>query len=194
MPTILLLAGWAGSGKDTVADILVRKYGYYRVAFADALKRDAAMRTGLPLSVFHTEAKDHPLQQSVPAFPTAKKPRDILLQLALQMRAENPDIYADTVIHDIAEHTGTCFVVSDWRYKRELCRIREMCPDAQILTMRIVRPGVSASLDSSEHDLDKELMDYIIPNSGTVEELTQHLAHLLESSPNLAHTHPDSLQ
>jgi hypothetical protein len=35
------VAGLAGSGKDTVADILVSKYGFCRVSFADPLKRYA---------------------------------------------------------------------------------------------------------------------------------------------------------
>jgi hypothetical protein len=179
MTTILLLSGWAGSGKDTVADILVRKHGYHRVAFADALKRDAAVRTGLPLSDFHTAAKDKPLSSSLPAFPTAHTPRDIILQLALQMRAENPDIYADTVIHDIAEHTGDKFVVSDWRYKREEQRIREMCSEARIITARVIRSGITQSYDPSERDLDNANIDIIIENNGTLADLEKQVAAIM---------------
>jgi hypothetical protein len=36
---IIGLAGRAGSGKDTVANILVRDHGFIKIAFADALKR-----------------------------------------------------------------------------------------------------------------------------------------------------------
>lgn len=39
---IIGLAGRAGVGKDTVADVLVSKYDYVKVAFADPLKRVAA--------------------------------------------------------------------------------------------------------------------------------------------------------
>lgn len=38
---IVGLAGLAGSGKDTVADILVKNFGFVKVAFADPLKRIA---------------------------------------------------------------------------------------------------------------------------------------------------------
>ncbi len=189
-PTILLLSGWAGSGKDAVAEILVREHQFRRVAFADALKQDAAKRTGIPLNDFHTAAKNQPLQHHVPAFPTARTPRDIILQLALQMRAENPDIYSDTVIAEMAESDGVRFVVADWRYKREYARIREMCPDAKPLRVRIVRPGIVPSADPSEHDLDFEPMDITLENNGSLEELKMTVAHLLESSPMLAHIHP----
>lgn len=176
-PTILLLSGWAGSGKDAVAAILVRDHQFRRVAFADALKQDAAKRTGVPLNDFHTEAKNQPLKHHVPAFPTARTPRDIILQLALQMRAENPDIYSDTVIAEIAESDGSRFVVADWRYRREYTRIREMCPPGtKILRVRIQRPGVVPSDDPSEHDLDDEPMDIVIQNSGTLDDLKESLS------------------
>ena len=35
---IIGLVGYIGSGKGTVGDILVREHGYYKFAFADALK------------------------------------------------------------------------------------------------------------------------------------------------------------
>lgn len=39
IPMIVGLCGYAGSGKDTLADMLAGKYGYEKVAFADPLKR-----------------------------------------------------------------------------------------------------------------------------------------------------------
>ena len=170
-PLIVMLSGWAGSGKDTAASILVEQYGFQRVAFADALKVDAAKRSGIPLDTFHSTAKDKPLQTPCPAFPTAKTPRDILLQLALQMRAENPDIYADSIICHIVESAREQqFVVSDWRYRREAMRIQEMLPSARLLRVRIQR-HVTASSDPSEHDLDNEPMDIIIENNKGLKEL-----------------------
>ena len=38
-PMIIGLSGGAGTGKDTVADILVEQHGFYKIAFADEIKR-----------------------------------------------------------------------------------------------------------------------------------------------------------
>lgn len=174
-----MLSGWAGSGKDAAASILVKQHGFERVAFADALKIDAAQRSGLSLHTFHSAAKDEPLQTPCPAFPDAKTPRDILLQLALQIRATNPDIYADSIICHIVESAKEQqFVVSDWRYRREAARIQEMLPSARLLRVRIHR-HVTQSSDPSEHDLDNEPMDIIIENNKGLEELMYNLQCLL---------------
>ena len=37
-PSLIGLTGYAGSGKDTVADILVQNHGFVKVAFADPLR------------------------------------------------------------------------------------------------------------------------------------------------------------
>jgi hypothetical protein len=174
-PLIVMLSGYAGSGKDAAASILVSNHGFKRVAFADALKVDAAKQTGIPLQIFHSAAKDQPLLMPCAAFPAAKTPRDILLQLAVKMRAENPDIYADSIICHITESAReTEFVVSDWRYRREAIRIQEMLPSAHVLRVRIHR-NVIPSTDPSEHDLDNEPMDLIIENNTSLEELAQQL-------------------
>jgi hypothetical protein len=179
-PLIVMLSGWAGAGKDAAASILVSHFGFVRVAFADALKLDAAHRTGVPLTIFHSAAKDEPLVAPCVTFPTAKTPRDILLQLALQMRAANPDIYADSIICQIAESTKKrLFVVSDWRYRREAARIQEMLPSASILRVRIQRTDINRSSDPSEHDLDNEPMDLIIENNKGLAELELMLCDVL---------------
>jgi hypothetical protein len=38
-PVIIGLSGGAGTGKDTVANILVEQHGFYKIAFADEIKR-----------------------------------------------------------------------------------------------------------------------------------------------------------
>lgn len=41
-PTVIALTGYAGAGKDTVADALVTHAGFRKVAFADALRLEVA--------------------------------------------------------------------------------------------------------------------------------------------------------
>lgn len=50
--TIIAMAGYAGTGKDTVADLLVEHAGFRKVAFADAVRGELANTFGVDLSAF----------------------------------------------------------------------------------------------------------------------------------------------
>jgi hypothetical protein len=61
-PTIIALTGAAGSGKDTVADLLVKHAGFTKLAFADPLRQEVcdAFRSE-PLELTRRETKEHPI-------------------------------------------------------------------------------------------------------------------------------------
>ncbi|NDE14523.1 hypothetical protein EBZ80_06285 [bacterium] len=179
--TILLLSGWARSGKDAAAALLEEEKGWHRTAFAEPLKACVARVTGLPAELFHTAAKDWPLPAPCPLYPTARTPRDLLLQHALRDRAVDPDVYARPVLQQILESPpdATEWVISDWRYRREADYIAEMIAatsePVRLLRGRVLRPGVVPSADPSEHDLDDELMDIVIHNAGSISDLRDAL-------------------
>ena len=58
MKQILLLSGYARSGKDSAANLLEEEHGYRRFAFADALKEMVSTLTGIPVALFHSQQKD----------------------------------------------------------------------------------------------------------------------------------------
>jgi len=61
---VLALSGWKGSGKDTLAETLIKDHKYIRFSFADVLKEMVAKQYGIPVSVCHTpETKEAPLFQ-----------------------------------------------------------------------------------------------------------------------------------
>jgi hypothetical protein len=157
----------------------VEECGFKRVAFADALKEDAATVTGLPLECFYTAQKDRPLSAPVAAYPSAKTPRDILLQHALVRRAVDPDVYSKGVATTIMDGPGSRYVVSDWRYCREHeVLVAELGEFYNIFRVRIVRPGIRQTEDPSEHDLDGLTMDYVINNNGKISDLRHAIKHV----------------
>jgi hypothetical protein len=168
---VLLVSGWAGAGKDTVAALT----GYRRVAFADPLKRHVSEATGIPLSVFHSRWKDRPLAAPLPRYPTARTPRDALLQHALVARERDPDIYAREIATEIRDNPGIHhWVISDWRYRREYAFLRETLEQSDgfhLVRVRVERPGITPSGDPTEHDLEGEEMDIELDNDGTEEAL-----------------------
>lgn len=175
---ILLVSGWAGAGKDAVANILGTR-GYKRVAFADPLKRHVAAIAGIPVTVFHDRAtKDQPLRTRCPIYPTARTPRDILLQHARIAREADPDVYAREIADEIYENAGIQhWTISDWRYRREYDFLRSSLSeeDYDIIRVRVVRPGITPSTDPTEHDLVDEEMDHIIINDSTLDVLRRNV-------------------
>ena len=171
--TIILLSGWARSGKDVVASILVNKFGFRRLAFADALKEEVAAETGLPLTLFHSDQKD----TVIPSL--SKTPRQLLLEHALASRERDPDIYSRKVAAVARSHDK--IVISDWRYQREYSFLRSAIPGT-ILCYRVTRKGVIPSLDPSEHDLDTQSMDAHITNDRSLEMLDAAVSELFQTA------------
>ena len=172
MTTIVLLSGWAGSGKDAAASLLTDEMNFTRLAFADLLKEDVSEKSGIPLSAFHDPAeKDKPIQHMYHV-----TPRQLLLAHALTVKANDPDIYSRKVASLVLALGHGRFIVSDWRYKREYEVLREkLGPDACIIRGRINRPGIAVLNDPSEHDLDDESFDFTVTNDGCISDLRDRL-------------------
>ena len=169
MKQILLLSGYARSGKDSVANLLEEEMGYRRFAFADALKEMVSTLTGIPVALFHSQQKD----SVIPGPSSSKTYRDLLIEVADQKRAIDPDIFSRFVGTQIVESGASYVVISDWRYRREESFLRSFLDQTlyQIRRARVVRSTVIPSEKPIEHDLDGEPMDLIIPNNGSISDL-----------------------
>ena len=175
---LVMLSGWAGSGKDAAATLMVEEMAFQRLAFADALKKDAAQVTGLPLVLFHSPSlKNEPLGTTVHPYTTAETPRDVLLQHGAQARAADPDIYTRTVVKCIHDLNLPRVVISDWRMLHEYNFITRALPDYRIITARIFRDSVSPRPESIEHELDEFTFNVTLYNNGSTSDLRDMLHH-----------------
>ena len=174
-PIVLLLSGWACSGKDAAAALLVEEMGFERLAFADGLKEDVSRLHGIPLHVFHDRvSKDRALEGS------NKTPRDLLLEHALTIRATDPDAYSRRVAARVQSGPGSRYVISDWRYKRECEHLHTILgSNVRLLRARIQRSGITPTEDPSEHDLKGESFDFVVQNDGCISDLRDGLKTLL---------------
>ena len=162
---IIGLTGYAQSGKDTVAKILVEQYGYTRVAFADKI-RDFLydinpMVSGEPLQVKvdvdgWDKAKQHPEVRRLLQV-TGVGARKIFGENFWVNQALGPMALAHPKI-----------VVTDVRFINEADTLR--INGGQI--WRVKRIGVSAvNAHISETELDGYPVDQIFTNNGTLEDL-----------------------
>lgn len=163
---IHLLSGWSGSGKDATASILVEKYQFVRLAFADVLKNMIAEEYNFPVRWTTTEIGKQTM------LPCGKTVRQCLIQRGQEIRQErgDPGFFARQVAREIQQLPPTQnIVISDWRFPIELETLQRELPDRQILQIRVQRQNQEASWvkdDFTEHQLDAWPFEYILQNSG----------------------------
>ncbi len=164
------LAGWAKSGKDTIADYLVREHGYRRVSFADPM-REALLRLDplIPMMTGHMRLSSavrlmgwEDLKRESPEV------RELLQRFGTEVGRQmfDQDFWVKLALSSILP--GEKIVFSDVRYKNEAESIRKLGG----VIFKVVRDGVApANNHSSEHDLADYEFDAVVHNNGTIEDL-----------------------
>ena len=183
---IILLSGWSGSGKDTVADYLVARHNYKKFAFANPLKNLAAELYKFPRELADSQEGK---QQLWPVGYSKKTIRQILIDLALFDKSRfGDDIYAiETMGHISKESSDSNIVISDTRYLNEIRVILEFAikEKHQFEVWRIsFRDRDESPVDDiSEHILDTYRADVYISNPGdSLENLYSILEDVLSDS------------
>ena len=161
---IIGLTGYAQSGKDTVAGVLVDKYGFTRVAFADKIREFLysinPMIGGEPLQI----------KVDVEGWEKAKKHTEVRRLLQVTGVSARKIFGSQFWVNQTLRHfaTESNVVVTDVRFTNE----------AQFLQAngghlwRVQRVGVGAvNGHISETELDDYPVDQIIVNNGTIEDL-----------------------
>ncbi len=165
---IIGLAGYAQSGKDTVAEILINRFGYKRVAFADKLKEFAydtnpivGYVAGEPITLKHVVDRD--------GWESAKTNTNIRRYLQdIGLAARNHFSQTFWVDQAMRQVTDLKVVITDVRFINEADTIR--LNGGQI--WRIQRPGVGAvNGHVSESQMDDYEVDQTIVNDGTLDTL-----------------------
>jgi hypothetical protein len=162
---IIGLTGYAQSGKDTVANILVEKYGFERIAFADPI-RDM-------LFEMNPNYNDTLLQQAITSQGWDEIKKNSIVRRMLQnlgvgaRKVLGEDVWiiaALRKINDVNKH----YVITDVRFENEAAIIKQLNGEL----WRVIRPGVEAVNNHiSEHEMNGYNVDRELHNGGTLEEL-----------------------
>jgi phosphomevalonate kinase len=166
---VLFLSGWSGAGKDTVAFLLQKRYGFQRLAFADPLKEIVARELCLPVNLLHTQ------EGKAMKLLSGETVREVLIRRGQEIRAaaKDPGFFAkcvaDSILNDDRMPTG--YVISDWRLMVEFETLtRHLGRGYTVLTARVYRQGQTKSPVAStytEHGLDSIQFDITLENPGT---------------------------
>jgi hypothetical protein len=182
---IIGLSGYAQSGKDTVAKILVDHYGFRRVAFADKIRDMLYELNPIVSCEEHDSSLGYIRVKDLVddyGWDSAKKEveiREYLQRLGVSARNHiGSDVWVKSAINKVwgpNDHV----VITDVRFKNEAQAIKEIYALNQL--WRVIRPGVGAVNNHiSERDLDDYEFDFDIYNEGTLISLHEDIDILME--------------
>jgi phosphomevalonate kinase len=162
---IILIRGFSHSGKDFVGNILCKKYGYMRFAFADSLKKLVAYKYNCDLNILHSQKGK---LETCFTDNLKRTYRQILIDEAREMRQVNPDVFVKHSCEEIKQlSSASKIVITDWRYENEISVLHDMFPNDNIYTIHIIRKEQTESPvnDISEYQLMNYKCDYLIYNN-----------------------------
>lgn len=175
---IIGLAGYARSGKDEVAKILVRDYGYTRIAFADSIRE-------FILKINPILESGHRVGEVVKEFgwdiaKSKTETRRLLQETGVVARELfGQEFWVEQALKKIGYETNVVF--PDVRFKNEMVVLRQL--EGKIF--RVMREGVGpVNAHISESQIDDSYYDGYIPNNGTLEELEEYVHTFMKPYAN----------
>lgn len=186
------LVGLIGSGKDTVAEQLVKQHNFKRDSFAKSLKDATANIFGWDRALLEGHSKESREWREQPdrfwseKFGKEVTPRWILQYFGTEVCRENmlDSIWVDSLV---ARYRGENTVISDTRFVNEINTIRKQGGKIVLIKRGEIpsREEMQASgAHQSEWDWIGCKFDYEISNNGTLQELytsvDDMLSHLLQ--------------
>ena len=186
--TIIALSGYGTSGKDTVADMLVEKYGFAKYAWADTLRY--AAETLDPIVHWDEEFGSGPLRYTealnhygyIEAKAKFPEFRRILQYLGTDVGRNliDDNVWVDATFKRIANERSLSdhIVISDTRFPNEANAVK-LRSESQNFVVRITRPNIGPVSDHiSETALDDYDFDYVIHNDGSLADLEDSVDRL----------------
>jgi hypothetical protein len=178
---IIGLSGYAQVGKDTVANHLVKNYGFVKVSFADPIrealyKLDPKIRVDELSNASLANAVDHMGWEEVKRL--SSDARELLQRLGTEVGREmfGDDFWVNQGLLRAKEHKNVVF--ADTRYMNEANAIVKA--GGQI--WRISKPGNKpVNNHPSEVDLDEYEFDWHIPNYTGIDQLHNLVDQIMRS-------------
>ena len=190
---LVALSGYGGSGKDSVADVLVADYGFKRYAWADTLRLAAAALNPIVswdgrVPIRYIDAIEE-VGYNVAKFEYPEV-RTLLQRLGTEVGRNliGDNVWVDATLHRIQRECDPWddVVITDTRFLNEVEVVKN--PEASPLRgsaycVRVNRPAVGPAGDHpSETDLDDYDFDYTINNDGALEDLPGAVEDFLKAT------------
>lgn len=186
---VIALTGPKGSGKDTVADIIHRKYTpeWYtvnRTAFADPIKQ--VVQHIFQLSPHGTHQYDMFKRTNVSYtlpehIPSSIPGRHIVREIGMLMRKYDEKQFNEYVYNKVTSGRFTdkrIEIVTDLRFDNEYTMLKN---DLGAKIVKIKRPDYHYDGHITERGFDDQLVDFVINNNGSLVDLHTQTLQMVDT-------------
>lgn len=182
--TLILLAGYKRSGKDTTGSLLKDKLKGKQVELVSYAYKLKKMCHDAFNPLLELISKTYGIQFPGDFF-EEKSPihRLILQKVGTEIvREVNPKYWVETLSDYIYKSDSEVFIATDFRFPNEYHDIVKNMDLDRIITCRVVRPLALKDEDShkSEHALDDFKFDFEILNDGDMTQLSEKIDGFIE--------------
>ncbi len=179
MRLIILINGFSCSGKDTMADYIVKQYSskFLKLSMADKLKKHTANKYNFDSDLTQTQCGKKTM---IPVF--NKSVRELLIEEALSLKKiYGNDFFIENLLHYIRlKNIKENILISDFRFKNEhTFLVNNAKLDYKVITVRINRFARSPVNSPSEYSLNNFLFDYEINNTSDIETFKKNIDKFL---------------
>ena len=195
---IIAICGFQGSGKDTLANILIKKYGYKKLSFGGTVKDVASIIFNWDRKMLEGDSKEsREWREKVDDWWSKKleiknlTPRYILQQIGTDLFRNNfhKDIWINCLEKKLIDYDKV--VITDCRFPNELKILNKY--NATIIQIyrgnlpewfndvKLGKKDPPKELHESETSWIKESSNYNILNNGTIEELENIIKNIINN-------------
>ena len=178
---IIALTGPKGSGKDTVASMIAKRYQNVSViAFADPIKKVINNLFDLDPSnnIQYDAFKRADLTYQLPGYLSHRvSAREVVREIGMLMRSYDEKQFTEYVVSSIACKSNDIWVVSDLRFDNEYMVLRSL--GAKIINIK--RPNYEYDGHITERGFNDSLVDYTILNDGDLKYLDMRVESVVEN-------------
>lgn len=203
MGKVVGLCGFKNTGKNTIADILVKNHNFKHLSFAEKLKDTISVLFDLPRDMVEGATVESRMWRDEPLpFWTRELGYDVTPRKLLQLigtdalrNSFHPDIWLLIVKSQILADPESNFAISDTRFPNEIDFVRDMGGEIWQVRRGDLPAWWNQLIDSKDEKINNLMMeayrihesewkwigpddqfDHIIENNATIEDLEQFVA------------------
>lgn len=177
---LIALTGLKRSGKDTVANYLIKNYNFKKFAFSEPIKDICKICFNFTEEQLHEKNKDiiDPIYGVTPRTCMKLIGNDFFkLFLPKRIPKINDNIWINILDKKITQCDGKNIVISDVRFINEYVYVKYK----KAIVIKIIKTSIDEKIDECERDIDEMIPDFIINNYGTIDELYAQIKFILDS-------------